>query len=611
MRLFPARLERTIESFKFRLAAYFLLLSLLPVLGAVWAFSEVASRSETGRADARLNGALRVAVADVADRVEAAEQKADSLANATAFQEALTGANRAALARLYRNVPNAAFYARGWLAAGSRPPALSVRRYAGVFGGRGTRLGRVVVFIALDDELVADLRAHPGFAPEDRLALLAGGRTVVGPAGLARARVPFDGADDVELGGERFRMLATQVTAGAPDATLVVFTPKSAIAAQAAGLKRRMLILAAIALAIAGLLAYFVGRTIVRSLRELAEAAGAVARGNFSSRVPVRGRDEFANLGRAFNDMAAHLESRLEELAWERSKTRDAIARFGETLAATHNPSLLIPVIVESLVEATGAAGGRLMVAGKEIARVGDPAAGPEPLAIPLTKEGGERGVLLLTPPHPGFSDDARELVYWLASQARTALEKASLHARLQQEAVTDGLTELPNRRQLEDSLAAEVARVDRFGGAFALVIADLDDFKQVNDRYGHLAGDDVLRAFADVLRETVRGMDTAARYGGEEFAVLLRETDVGGGARVAERIRAAMASRAVRTFPGALVTVTASFGVAAYPASPTEAALLAAADEALYRAKASGKNCVAVAGEAPAAAAAAVGPLE
>ncbi len=114
-----------------------------------------------------------------------------------------------------------------------------------------------------------------------------------------------------------------------------------------------------------------------------------------------------------------------------------------------------------------------------------------------------------------------------------------------------------------------------------------------MNDRYGHQAGDDVLQTFADILRTTVREIDLPARYGGEEFAVLLPQTELEGARELAERLRRALAARPMATHPGGLVAVTASFGVAAFPNAPTPAALFAAADEALYRAKRAGKNCV------------------
>ncbi len=573
--------------------AYFLLLALLPLLGALWAFSEVAARGEVDRADARLNADLRVTVADFTRRVQDAEQTAASLARATGFHQALAAKNRGALSRLYREVPNAAFFSAGQLAAGTPPPALAVRRSARVVDQNRDTLGRVVVSVPLDNELVEELGSNPGLDADDALALVSGGRVVVGETGLEQARLPVERPGDIRIGNETFRALATRLAAGPGETTLVALTPKSAIDAQAEQLRRRILFLAAMALFAAAILTYSLGRMIVRSLKALSEAAGAIARGNFSSRVPVRGGDEFASLGRAFNHMASELEARIEELAAERTKTRDAVARFGETLSATHNPYVLLPVILESMVEATGAVGGTLVSEGEELARAGRPEAGGEPLKIPLGNDDQADNVLVLVPPEEGFGEDATHLVHWLTSQARTALENASLHRRLELEAVTDGLTELPNRRQFEESLATELTRVERLGGSLAIILADLDDFKHVNDRYGHLAGDDVIRAFADVLQDNVRGIDTAARYGGEEFAVLLPETTTEGAERVAERIRGAMAERAIETYPGAVVTVTASFGIAAYPGEPTQEALIAAADAALYRAKAAGKNKV------------------
>jgi diguanylate cyclase (GGDEF)-like protein len=294
--------------------------------------------------------------------------------------------------------------------------------------------------------------------------------------------------------------------------------------------------------------------------------------------------------------MAGELENRLEELAEERGRTRDALTRFGEALAATNDPLQLLPVIVESIVEATGASGGRLLADGRELARAGHPDPSRRELEIPLGDASEEAGILLLTPSGRDFTNDSRELAHWLGSQAWTALENARLHGRLKHEVITDGLTELPNRRGFQQALDTELVRAERLNGTVGLIMADLDDFKQVNDRHGHLAGDDVLRMFADVLRETVREIDVAARYGGEEFAVILPATDLEGAELVAERLRAEMQARTIPGHKNMPFTVTASFGVAAFPEARTEAALVAAADDALYAAKRAGKNCVRVA---------------
>ena len=201
--------------------------------------------------------------------------------------------------------------------------------------------------------------------------------------------------------------------------------------------------------------------------------------------------------------------------------------------------------------------------------------------------------MLLLTPAGADFGDQSRELALWLGSQAAIALENVRLHRLVARQASTDGLTELANRREFEDSLANEISRAERFGHSLALILADLDNFKQVNDRFGHQAGDEVLKAFADILRDTVRDIDVAARYGGEEFAILLPQTDLAGAEQLAERLRRSVAGRPFRTAGGGDVPVTSSFGVSAFPEAGTAGSLFAAADEALYRAKRAGKNCV------------------
>jgi diguanylate cyclase (GGDEF)-like protein len=122
--------------------------------------------------------------------------------------------------------------------------------------------------------------------------------------------------------------------------------------------------------------------------------------------------------------------------------------------------------------------------------------------------------------------------------------------------------------------------------------VADLDWFKDVNDRHGHPAGDSLLREFASLLQENLRDVDLAGRWGGEEFLLILPGTELAGGAQVAERIRAALADRMVLV-DRAPIPVTASFGVAAVPPARTASELFAAADAALYEAKRAGKNRV------------------
>jgi diguanylate cyclase (GGDEF)-like protein len=141
--------------------------------------------------------------------------------------------------------------------------------------------------------------------------------------------------------------------------------------------------------------------------------------------------------------------------------------------------------------------------------------------------------------------------------------------------------------------LGLEVSRAERFGGTLALVLADLDDFKRVNDLYGHQVGDEVLRRFADLMRESVREFDLAARHGGEEFAVLLPETDLDGGVRLAERLAEALREARFVSRSGEEFAVTSSFGVAAFPGSGSAEELMLTADRALYTAKKEGKNRV------------------
>jgi len=162
--------------------------------------------------------------------------------------------------------------------------------------------------------------------------------------------------------------------------------------------------------------------------------------------------------------------------------------------------------------------------------------------------------------------------------------------------AAEDPLTGLANRRQFMLSGARLLDAVRRYGRPACLLLADLDHFKAINDRYGHAAGDAVLQAAAGLLLEFRRGADVAARLGGEEFAVLLPETEARGAVALAERLRAALAARRIRVpaTPPAELAITMCVGVAAFtPADQSLDAVLRRADAALYQAKEGGRNLV------------------
>jgi len=165
--------------------------------------------------------------------------------------------------------------------------------------------------------------------------------------------------------------------------------------------------------------------------------------------------------------------------------------------------------------------------------------------------------------------------------------------ARLTRQAQTDSLTNLANRRALDERLDDEVEHARRLGTHVGFVIADIDDFKSINDSYGHQTGDEVLRRVAQAFAEAVRELDLPGRYGGEEIALVLPGTNLTGARALAEKIRKNLEELSVTTAEGTPLKVIASFGAACFPAQPTVEALVAAADAALYDAKRAGKNRV------------------
>ncbi|HEY6000560.1 MAG TPA: sensor domain-containing diguanylate cyclase [bacterium] len=217
-------------------------------------------------------------------------------------------------------------------------------------------------------------------------------------------------------------------------------------------------------------------------------------------------------------------------------------------------------------------------------------------LCVPLETRGRVLGVIEVVNKKggEGFSQRDLSLVTRLAGFAAIAIENARLYQQTKQLTFTDELTRLYNTRFFTQYLDAEVKRCRRYRGHVSVIFLDLDHFKLVNDRHGHLMGSQLLREVADVLRRGVRDVDIVARYGGDEFIVILPETKLEAAAFVAERLRQAMNEHVFLADQGHAAHLTASFGVASFPETcSSEEELIRLADQAMYRVKNRTRNGV------------------
>ncbi len=225
-------------------------------------------------------------------------------------------------------------------------------------------------------------------------------------------------------------------------------------------------------------------------------------------------------------------------------------------------------------------------------------------IALPFTLDRTQLGVFFLrtSGSEPPLSHHDIEFADTVIRAAVAAIQRAQLlettradKARLEALATTDSVTTLLNRRALVDRLTHEMERARRYATPLALLMVDLDHFKDINDTHGHLVGDEALREVARVLQGAVRNVDVVARYGGEEFAIVLPETSNEGAVAFAERVRERVAEHLFANERLPSLRITVSVGVASVPSVDIESVedFFARSDEALYRAKAGGRNQV------------------
>ncbi len=214
-------------------------------------------------------------------------------------------------------------------------------------------------------------------------------------------------------------------------------------------------------------------------------------------------------------------------------------------------------------------------------------------IAVPLIVEGRVIGVLNSESQEPAaYSPDQVRTLSIIAQQAAVVLRTAQLHEETWRLSITDPLTGVFNRREFVRRLEEQLRRAKRYGETMAVVFLDLDNFKSLNDRFGHDAGDLALQRVAEALRASLRDSDTVARIGGEEFAALLHRADAELAERASERLRGAVQAARLALGPGGSYRVTVSGGIAVYPDDGLDSkTLLRRADAALYAAKAAGRN--------------------
>ena len=617
-------------SFRTRLTSFFVLIVVVPMAAVGFLVFRLIDDSQSGKADARAS-----AVAGTADSVYAnASTQASLRARAVAGDIALI--SPAKLAGRARALSAQVGFARMTVTVGSNTlvdlgdhtaiaPGIAVVR------GAPSRPARTVVASTLTaGEFVRDL-AGSGI----QVVVRSGPTTLASTLPAAAGHTLPHSRGTISIGHTTYQVVTVSFSGFDQSQVAVSILSNARATGGAVGADR---LLAGIFIAGFLILAFFFSllssRALHGQLGRFLDAARRLAGGDFSSPVPTSGRDEFALLGEEFNNMSRQLERRLAELEQERARVRQAIRRIGEAFASGLDRDAILELALQTAMDATEADRGRVSarqsaedvltetvhvgrLSGLEGAiydaersalttdGVGEGSLDEVHLATvalgPIVPGGPTHGLITVCREGRRFTEDDLELLRSLASQATLAMANVNLHFDVQRQAITDDLTGLTSHGHFQDLLSAEMEEVRRYRYPVGLIMLDIDNFKSVNDVYGHQQGDLVLRCVADALRDTSRDVDVAARYGGEEMALILPHTDLEGAFEMAERARMAIASMEIPLLEGeGCLRVTTSVGAASSVEGKKDE-LIAAADAALYVAKREGKNRTVRAEPAPA----------
>jgi diguanylate cyclase (GGDEF)-like protein len=621
-------------SFRARLTLFFVLIVILPMIAVGVLVTQVTDASRTAKADSRLDAGLDTATAIYDDDVAAATRAAKTIGSDPDLGDSLRVRDSAALgdeaARLAGETGAVAVQLRspsGRLLADFGPAQPIAAAQTSLTNG-GTELGTLVVSTTSADDYLDEVHRLTG-----RDAALAGpqGQVATTIDIEPSAKLPADGeSKDLTVGSDDLRVASAGLP-GLGDLRVSLLGPveSSGFFSSSPGVIAALVAFFLVAL----LFVVTVQRTLQGQVAAMFDAARRIGAGDFSRKVPVVGRDEMAGLASEFNKMSDQLEAQMAELRRQQVEIDRSIRRIGEAFAAGLDRGALLEILAETAISASSAEYGLIALTGREGAeaevgistdelqdavlaaeaeanRSGELAEvnrdGAHALSGPLRRigePGSNIGVMTVARREEPFGPPERDVFLYLIGQAAASIENVALHELVSEQAVTDDLTQLSNKRAFRNFAEREAARAKRFGHSLSLLVLDIDDFKQVNDTHGHLQGDEVLRRVARALDAESREIDMPARYGGEEFVVGLPETEMQGAEELAERVREGIAAERVPLVgTDGTLKVTASIGVASLPDSAGDVeSLIAAADAALYAAKRGGKNRVVVASAATA----------
>jgi diguanylate cyclase (GGDEF)-like protein len=606
-------------SFRARLTTFFLLIVVVPMAAMGFLVFRLISDSQQAKADARVNGIASAAASLYGQASRSASFDARTVARRLEAVPVSQLAARASALQSQVGIERITVSVGGRLVADAGASGALAPGVATV-PASGPGRSRTVTVSELSAAQFASQLSGRGFG----VVVRQGARTLSTTVGAARnAVLPRSGT--VTLAGQTYQVVTLRLSGfgGTPVRVMVLSNTGATNGSVASDrVVAAIFILGFLILAFG--FSLLASRGLQSQLANFLAAARRLARGDFSSPIPTQGNDEFAALATEFNNMSAQLAARLEELEREQARVRRSIRTIGDAFANNLDRDALLELALRTAMDATGADRGRVSGRGEagdeltELVRrgrltgletlIGDSERGAlegDGIGQALSRElsmasvalgavasgGPSHGLITVGRPGPSFNEDDLELLRSLAARATLALANVNLHHDVQRQAVTDDLTGLTTHGRFQQLLGTEMEQVRRYRYPVGLVMLDIDDFKSINDVYGHPQGDVVLRAVAEVLRENSRDVDVAARYGGEEMALILPHTDLDGTYVIAERTRLAIEALRIpfldRT--GAL-QITASLG-AATSVDGHKDELISAADNALYVAKREGKN--------------------